>query len=87
MNDRNRGLASALLIVMLGGLVLFGLGWAVLDPHAEALFADGVNDDGQYVSQGAIWLRTVWRFGPFVLLTALSVYIVQRGVFESRGGV
>lgn len=84
---RDRGLASFLLFIMIGGLILFGLGWAALDPFAEDLFARGINSPSATVGQGATWHRTIWRFGPFLVCLFLSAAIMQRAVFESRGGI
>jgi len=81
-----RGLSTALVFVVFGGLVLYGMTWLVLNPTAQQMFMRGVNSGDQTAAQGATWMLTLWNYSPLIVLIALGTYLLNRAVFESRGG-
>lgn len=86
MRRDDRGLATALVFIVFGGLVLFGLTWLVLNPTAQDLFMMGVDSGDSTASQGASWMLTLWNYSPLIVLIALGTYALNRAAVESRGG-
>jgi heme/copper-type cytochrome/quinol oxidase subunit 2 len=87
MERRRFDLAGFIIFNFLGGLILFMLFWTLLDSFAVEFFEIAITEGGQARSQGAEYLEYAWTFAPALVLTMLSMKLISRAVFESRGGV
>lgn len=83
---RQFDLAGYILFNFIGGVALFMLFWALLNDFAVEFFEIAINQGGQARSQGATWMQYTWTFAPAIILTMLSLKLISRAVFESRGG-
>lgn len=83
---RRFDLAGFLLFKFVGGIVAFMLFWVLLNEFAVDFFQFGIDNGGSDLSQGATWARYGWTFGPALMLTMVSMHLLSRAVFESRGG-
>jgi heme/copper-type cytochrome/quinol oxidase subunit 4 len=86
MQRRRFDLAAYILFNFIGGIALFMLFWVMFDAIATDFYAQGVAEGGD-LQQGAEWMRYTWTFAPAIILTMLSLRVISRAVFESRGGV
>jgi len=87
MTERRQfGLAAFILFQFVGGIVLFMLFWTLLNDFAVNFFEIAIQEGGEARSQGAEWVEYTWTFAPAIVLTMLSLKVISRAVFESRGG-
>jgi heme/copper-type cytochrome/quinol oxidase subunit 2 len=86
MEERRFDLAGYIIFNFLGGLILFMLFWTLLDSFAVEFFEIAIREGGAARSQGATYLQYAWTFAPALVLTILSLDLISRAVFESRGG-
>ena len=84
---RQYGLSGAILFVFMLSLVIVGAIYAVLDGPATTLFEPVVESQFDTVREGAGYAYTAWQFFPFFMLILLAAALIQRAIFESRGGV
>lgn len=87
MTRRRFDLAAFLLFQFVGGVALFMLFWTMFDATVSGFFETAIAEGAADRTQGATWMRYTWTFAPAVLLTLLSMRVLSRAVFESKGGV
>jgi len=83
----NRALAAGIMrfIVVLG---FFALAYGVLNQFAMDLFGGmGLAAEGEKTSTLQGYMSAMWLALPALVVFILSVRLVARAVFESRGGV
>jgi len=84
---RQFGLSAFILVQFVGAIGMFMLFYALFDPTISGFFETAIEEGGAARSQGAQWVKQAWTFGPALVLTMLSMHLLSRAVFESRGGV
>lgn len=84
---RRFDLAGFLLFKFIGGIVIFMLFWLMMNEFALQFFDQAIANGGTDRAQGAEYLRFAWTFGPALMLTIVSLGLLNRAVFESKGGV
>jgi hypothetical protein len=74
---------------MLAGIAFFALLYGSLNLFVPDLFSGsiGIQAQGQRLSQTQNYVRLAWVYLPFIALSVLSIGLLSRAAFESRGGV
>jgi len=84
----NRGLAAGIMrFILVGGL--FALIYGVLDMFISDLVGGGLGLAANSAKVGTLqgYMSAGWVALPAIVLFILSIRLVARAVFESRGGV
>jgi hypothetical protein len=87
MTRRRFDLAAFLLFQFVGGVALFMLFWVMFDATVGGWYDVAIQQGAADRQQGARWMSYTWTFAPALLLTMLSLRVISRAVFESKGGV
>jgi len=87
MQMDNRGLATGIL-KFVAGLALFALMYGVLNQIAMQLLTDfGAATSHPDLLSMQSYLESAWVFLPLIVVFMVSVRLLARAAFESRGGV
>jgi len=74
---------------MLAGIAFFALLYGSLNLFVPDLFngSIGLQAQGEQLSQTQGYVELAWIYLPFIALVVLSIGLLSRAAFESRGGV
>ena len=74
---------------MLAGIAFFALLYGSLNLFVPDLFSGsiGIQAQGDQLAQTQGYVELAWLYLPFIALIVLSVGLLSRAAFESRGGV
>jgi hypothetical protein len=73
---------------MFATIALFVLLYGILDVVATALFTDvGLQAEGTELSQTQNQMESIWTLLPLAAVFIISLRLIVRAAFESRGGV
>jgi branched-subunit amino acid permease len=74
---------------MLAGIAFFALLYGALNLFVPDLFngSIGLQAQGEQLSQTQGYVQLAWIYLPFIALVVLSIGLLSRAAFESRGGV
>ena len=74
---------------MLAGIAFFALLYGSLNLFVPDLFSGsiGIQAQGDQLAQTQGYVELAWIYLPFIALVVLSIGLISRAAFESRGGV